>query len=51
VRERWHERKERFAADQLQRALDWMRQHGLVPTGRGRPTLANGTDAATGEPS
>jgi type I restriction enzyme S subunit len=51
VRERWHERKERFTEDRLQRALGWMRKHGLVPTGRGRPTLFNGTDAATGEPS
>jgi type I restriction enzyme S subunit len=39
----WHEKKKRFGKPQLQRALTWMKDHGLVPTGRrgvARPKVA-----------
>jgi hypothetical protein len=37
-RERWHEEKKRFARDRLAKALAWMREHDLVPSGNARPT-------------
>jgi len=38
VRNNWHESKERFDEDRLHRALQWMRDKGLVPQGLGRAT-------------
>lgn len=38
VRENWHESKARFEPDRLHRALDWMEQNGLTPSGHGKPT-------------
>jgi hypothetical protein len=35
----WHEKKQRFSRQRLQRALDWMRTNKLVPTGKGSRTL------------
>ena len=35
----WHDRKKRFEEDRWRRALEWMREKGLVPTGFGKPTL------------
>lgn len=35
----WHpEKREKFRADELQVWLDWMRRHGVVPTGAGPKT-------------
>ena len=42
VRENWHESKDRFDEDRLQRALTWMREKGLIPTGKGRLTHVKG---------
>lgn len=39
VRENWHPEKARFTSAQLKRWLGWMREHQLVPEGRGRATL------------
>lgn len=36
---KWHEKKQRFAKDRLEKALDWMRVNGLVPTKSGRHTI------------
>ncbi|TPK57671.1 hypothetical protein FJ546_25350 [Mesorhizobium sp. B2-4-19] len=33
--ERWHPKKARFSDRRLHRALDWIRQRGLVPSGHG----------------
>jgi len=41
VRSNWHESKERFDEDRLRRALQWMRDQGLVPRGLGRATRNN----------
>ena len=38
VRENWHPRKQRFKEPELKKWLDWMRQHSLVPKGRGPHT-------------
>jgi len=38
VRGKWHESKERFDERRLRRALQWMRDKGLVPQGRGKAT-------------
>lgn len=35
----WHDRKKRFDEARWRRALEWMRQKELVPTGFGKPTL------------
>lgn len=35
----WHDRKKRFDEDRWRRALGWMREKGLVPTGFGKPTV------------
>ncbi|PPU12905.1 restriction endonuclease subunit S [Xanthomonas arboricola] len=37
-RSNWHEAKERFAPDILGKWLGWMRDNGLVPTGKGAVT-------------
>ena len=34
----WHESKERFDEDRLRKALQWMRDKGLIPRGLGRAT-------------
>jgi type I restriction enzyme S subunit len=34
VRENWHEEKRRFAPVKLRQWLDWLRESGLVPTGK-----------------
>ena len=34
----WHEKKKRFSRSRLSKALDWMRDHDLVPRGAGRKT-------------
>ncbi len=34
----WHESKLRIPEDRWRRALKWMRDHGLVPAGFGKPT-------------
>lgn len=39
VRANCHESKKRFEEDRLRRALQWMRDKGLVPQGRGRATV------------
>lgn len=36
--ERWHPKKSRFSRTRLQRALAWMREQQLVPSGRGDRT-------------
>jgi type I restriction enzyme, S subunit len=36
----WHDRKKRFEEDRWRRALGWMREKGLVPSGFGKPTVA-----------
>jgi hypothetical protein len=36
---RWHEKKRRFSADRLRKALLWMRTEGVIPKGRGKRTL------------
>ena len=38
VHSNWHERKLRFGAERLRRALRWMRDNNIVPTGRGPRT-------------
>lgn len=38
VRSNWHESKERFDEDRLRKALQWMRDKGLIPQGLGKPT-------------
>lgn len=38
VRENWHPSKQRFKEPELKKWLDWMRQHALVPKGRGPHT-------------
>ncbi len=35
----WHDRKKRFEEDRWRRALGWMRDKGLVPSGFGKPTV------------
>jgi type I restriction enzyme S subunit/type I restriction enzyme M protein len=35
----WHDRKKRFEDDRWRRALGWMRENGLFPTGFGTPTV------------
>ncbi|MDB5440452.1 MAG: hypothetical protein JWM33_2879 [Caulobacteraceae bacterium] len=36
----WHPKKGRFAPERLVKALEWMHEHDLVPSGRGELTLA-----------
>lgn len=36
--ESWHETKEDIDPDKWPKALKWMRNHNLVPTGYGKPT-------------
>ncbi|HLD10324.1 MAG TPA: restriction endonuclease subunit S [Methylophilaceae bacterium] len=36
ARENWHESKLKIERERFFRALGWMREHGLVPVGRGR---------------
>jgi hypothetical protein len=36
----WAPEKQRFDAERLQKALSWMREHDLVPTGQARTTAA-----------
>lgn len=36
--EYWHETKEAIDSDKWPKALKWMRDHNLVPTGYGKPT-------------
>jgi type I restriction enzyme S subunit len=38
IHSNWHERKLRFGAERLRRALRWMRDNNIVPTGRGPRT-------------
>ncbi len=38
-RENWHAKKGRFSPQELSTKLDWMRTHGLVPTGTGPHTV------------
>ncbi|HBO69731.1 MAG TPA: hypothetical protein DD658_06185 [Deltaproteobacteria bacterium] len=38
----WHESKKRFGEERLHETLRWMRGNGLVPTGRGKPTIMRG---------
>ena len=37
-RERWHARKQRFSGARLGKALDWMKEHRVVPPGSGKRT-------------
>jgi type I restriction enzyme, S subunit len=41
VRENWHPSKQRFKEPELRKWLDWMRQHSLVPKGRGPRTCGS----------
>ena len=34
----WHEQKQKFSSHRIQRVLQWMREHGYVPTGQGQRT-------------
>ena len=36
----WAEGKRRLETERLEKALEWMREHGLVPTGQAKPTAA-----------
>lgn len=36
---KWHEKKQRFSKERLQKALDWMRANELVPSKSGKRTL------------
>ena len=36
----WSESKASYERERLQRALAWMREKGVVPTGRAKPTAA-----------
>lgn len=38
VRENWHPRKQEIDKSRWQKALHWMEDEGLVPTGFGEPT-------------
>ena len=38
VRNNWHESKKRFKEDQLAKAIKWMKEHDLIPKGKGKPT-------------
>jgi type I restriction enzyme S subunit len=50
VRTNWHESKERFTEDRLRKAMQWMRDKGMVPQGRGRATtLRSAGDGESGE--
>jgi len=40
VRENWHPSKQRFTEAELKTWLNWLREHGLVPQGRGPRTVA-----------
>jgi type I restriction enzyme S subunit len=44
VRSNWHDAKKRITEDRWRRAVAWMRQKGLTPSGFGTAT-ANGTEA------
>ncbi len=37
-RNKWHMKKKRFSENRLQKALSWMKDNGLVPTGNGKHT-------------
>jgi hypothetical protein len=37
ARENWHPKKLRIPLERWKRALDWMREHHLVPRGTGKP--------------
>ncbi len=39
VRANWHESKTRFDENRLRKALQWMRDKGLVPQGHGKATM------------
>lgn len=41
-RDAWHEKKRRFAQSRLLAALAWMRNNGLVPSGRAAHTVRRG---------
>lgn len=41
-RDSWHIRKARFSRGRLLKALNWMRENGLTPAGRGARTRARG---------
>ena len=43
----WDESKRRIARWRLESALNWMRDHSLVPTGRGKVTSRRGANALT----
>lgn len=45
----WDESKKRFPEDRWKKALVWMREKGLVPTGFGKPTISGSTKGATGK--
>ena len=42
----WHDSKKRFAEDRLRKALQWMRDKGLVPKGHGHSTELAGNGEA-----
>jgi hypothetical protein len=44
VRHNWHPRKQKIPEDRWRRALRWMKENGLVPTGFGDPTFAESSE-------
>lgn len=38
VRQHWHDRKRRFSEERWRNEIAWIRAHGLMPIGFGRPT-------------
>ena len=39
IRDNWHEAKQRFTPQRIQKCLDWMRKNDLAPRGLGRHTV------------
>ena len=39
IRDNWHEAKQRFTPQRIQKCLDWMRKNDLTPRGLGRRTV------------
>jgi type I restriction enzyme, S subunit len=44
----WHQSKQKISRDRWQKALGWMREKGLVPSGFGKPTCQSNTTATDG---
>jgi type I restriction enzyme S subunit len=50
ARENWHESKLKIEREKFFRGLEWMRNQGLVPAGRGRYVSWKGKRQTTGKP-